>query len=340
MNNYIVTLLILLSVNVFGQNLQETLNEYQDSLSNYGIVAIVDDGKSIQTAQVGWEYENSPIAINNRLCIGSVTKLYTATIILKLQENQLLSIDDSIGKYISHHRYIDSTITIRQLLNHTSGIKDIITAELSNSSLLDPYFDFSDSYLLSLIDTVDFVKGERYAYSNSNYFLLRKIIEIVTDKPYESALEELIIKPLKLTNTYPYHSNKIDFLAHPIIDQQDLHYLPKIGVNKISVGVGNIVSDAKDVNKFIRSLFIDKTILSSKSLTEMKDFQTYKSSKVGLGVFNENFGGRNVYGHTGRTISYISYAFVDESSNTSFVLLCNNANDPFIDKLIEKVCKK
>jgi len=340
MRNLTFILLILFSSNAIGQNLQETLNEYKDSLSNYGIVALVDDGKNMQTAQVGWAHKNSLISINNRFCIGSVTKLYTATIILKLQELDLLNIDDSIGKYIPTHKYIDSSITIRQLLNHTSGIKDIVTADLTNSSLLNPYFDYSDTYLLSLIDTVDFTKGREYSYSNSNYFLLRTIIERATDKPYQSVLEELIIDPLGLTNTFPYHSNQIDSLAHPIIGKQDLHYLPKISVNKISIGIGNIVSDAKDVNTFLRSLFIEKTILSSKSLAKMKDLQTFKSTRIGLGVFSEKFGGRNVYGHTGRTISYISYAFVDETSETSFVLICNNANDHFIDELIEKICEK
>jgi len=339
MRNYIVIFFILFSSSVFGQNLQETLNEYKDSLSNYGIVALVDNGQNMQTGQIGWAYENSQMSINNRFCIGSVTKLYTATIVLKLQDLELLDVNDSIGEYITKHKYIDSSITIKQLLNHTSGIKDIVTAELSNSSLLNPYFDYSDTYLLNLIDTVDFTKGTAYKYSNSNYFLLRKIIEIVTDKSYEAVLEEIIIEPLSLTNTFSYHSRNIDSLAHPIIENQDLHSFPKISINKISVGIGNVVSDAKDVNRFLRSLFIDKVILSSKSLAEMKDFQTYKSTKIGLGVFSENFGGRNVYGHTGRAISYISYAFVDENSGTSFVLICNNANDHFIDELIEKICK-
>ena len=333
--------LILFGSNLFGQTLQEVLNEYEDSLSNYGIVALVDNGEEIVTAKIGWQYEKSPITTNNRFCIGSVTKLYTATIILKLQEAELLSIDDRISKYIAkHNKYIDSTITVRQLLNHTSGIKDVVTAELSNASLLNPYFDYSDTYLLSLIDTLDFEKGTKYSYSNSNYFLLRKIIERVTDKPYEAVVQELILEPLDMSNTFPYHSNQVDSLAHPIIGNQDLHYLPKTGVNQISIGLGNIVSDAGDVNVFLRSLFFDKKILNESSLNEMRNFQEFGTTKIGLGVFKENFGNRDVYGHPGRTISYISYAFVDPKANTSFVLLCNNANDHFIDELIEIICKK
>jgi len=282
-------ILLFVCSHSFGQSsIQNILNEYKDSLSGYGIVALVDNGEEIQTAQVGWAYENTPMQIKNRFCIGSATKLYTATIILKLQEQGLLNIDDSISKYISSHAYIDGSISIQQLLNHTSGIKDIVTAELANASLLNPYADYSDSYLLNLIDTIEFEKRTNYSYSNSNYFLLRKIIERVSDKPYDSVLEEYIIRPLNLLNTYPYHSNKIESLSHPIIEKQDLHYLPKIGVNKISIGIGNIVSDARDVSTFLRSLFIDKVILDSNSLKLMTDFQTFGTTKIGLGVFKNN----------------------------------------------------
>lgn len=338
MKIFVTSLFALFTLCSFGQQLQELLDEYKDSLSMYGIVALVDNGKGPQTAQVGWEYGKSPMAIDNRFCIGSVTKMFTATLILQLQEAQLLDVDNEISKFIPEHEYIDGSITIRQLLNHTSGIKDIVTAELANQSLLDPYFDFSDTYLLSLIDAVDFPKGTKYEYCNSNYFLLRKIIERVSDKPYEAALQELIIQPLGLVNTFAYHSNNIDKLAHPIIEGQDLHSFPKIGVNETSVGIGNIVSDASDVNKYLRGLFIDQQLLNAESLAEMTEFQTFESTHIGLGVFNEEFGKREVHGHTGRTISYISYAFVDSETNTSFVLLCNNANDYFIDELIEKIC--
>ncbi len=341
MKGLLNTILFFACPIIFGQgNVQKILNEYKDSLSNYGIVVLVDNGQDLETGSIGWAYESTPMQTKNRFCIGSVTKLYTATIILKLQERNLLSIDDQIFNYVAKHEFIDSSITIRQLLSHTSGIQDISGAELANAALLHPYADYSDSYIFSLIDTIAFEKGTRYAYSNTNYFLLRRIIEQVLDKPYQSVINELIIEPLNLSNTFPYHSNKIELLAHPIIGNQDLNYLPKIATNQISIGIGNIVSDVKDVNLFLRALFVNKEILNSNSLKLMTDFQTYKATKIGLGVFEENFGDRTLVGHTGRAISYISYAFVDKNTGTSFVLLSNNANDYFIDELIVKICKK
>ena len=317
---------------------QNILDSYKDSLQSYGIVAMVDNGTRVDTASVGFSHDKTPINTNNRFCIGICTKMYTATLVLKLHEQGLLSINDSIYHYLPHHRYIDSTITIRQLLNHTSGLTDFSKNDFINVPLLAPHDDYSDSRILSLLDTVEFEKGSIHGYSNTNYFLLRKIIERVTDKPYENVVQEQIIVPLGLKNTFPYYSNSIESLAHPIIDEQDLQDIPKLGINTISKGIGNIVSDIYDVNKFIRALLIDKTVLQPATVALMTDFYRYRNNKAGLGLFEENYGGRTVCGHPGRQVSYISYAFADTKTGQSFVILTNNANDAYADRIIERLC--
>lgn len=159
----------------------------------------------------------------------------------------------------------------------------------------------------------------------------------LADKPYEAALVEQILQPLELKNTFPYHSRTIEQLAHPIIGETDLHSYPKRGINQVSVGIGNIVSDAADLNAFLRAVFLDKKLLSAPALAAMTDFQAFGENHVGLGAFQETYANRTVRGHTGRTISYICYAFVDVATGTSMVLLCNNANDGYIDLLLEDV---
>ncbi|MCB0735940.1 MAG: beta-lactamase family protein [Bacteroidetes bacterium] len=331
--------MIFLTSNLaFSQGqLQQKLNQYKDSLPNYGIVALVDNGQKLDSASVGWASRNNEITVANRFCIGSVTKMFTATVILMLHEDGLLSLTDSIGQYLPKHAFIDSSITIKQLLSHTSGLKDIVDAKLANRAFLDPYFDYSNAYLLRLIDSVEFEKGAKYQYSNTNYFLLKMIAEKVTDKPFESILLERIINPLGLKNTFPYYAKSTPNMAHPILGSQDLHSYPKRGDNQISVGLGNIVCTATDLNTFIRALFIEKRLLKDNTLAEMCAFAELGKTKVGLGVFAEEFGGKPFIGHTGRTISYISYAFVNIETSTSWVLLCNNVNDHYIDDLAEKL---
>lgn len=347
MTNKIQALLTLFLVSLWGTTaafaqhkgpVQKILDLYKDSLSNFGIVALVDDGKKMDTGVMGYSYDKVKISAQNRFCIGSATKMYTAVLILKLQEKGFLNIQDSISHYIPNHPFIDPAITIKQLLNHTSGLTDILKNDFSNAPFSDPYGDYSDQVLYSKIDTIDFEKGSRYRYCNTNYFLLSKIIERVTDKSYEANLQELIFNPLGLKNTFPYHSNTIENLAHPIIDGQDLHAYPKKANSVLAQGSGNIVSDLYDVNTFIRALLVDKTLLKAESLRLMSDFYTYKNARSGLGLFEENYSNRRFWGHSGRQISYITYAFVDIQTGRSIVVLNNNANDELIDKVFEKIC--
>lgn len=330
---------LIITIKSSAQNwVQRIVNIYKDSIQSYGIVALADNGKIKDTGSIGVSGDKHFITTKNRFCIGSASKMFTATLILKLHEQGRLNIRDSIYQYIPKHNFIDSTITIKQLLNHTSGITDFTKNGFVNTPLLEPYADYSDTYILSRLDTIDFIKGTQYRYSNTNYFILRKIIEIAADKPYEQALQEYIIGPLHMENTFPYYSNQIDQLAHPVINGQDLHQMPKLGTNAISRGAGNIVSDVYDLNKFIRALLIGKTVLKSETLAMMTDFFNYKSEKIGLGLFSESIGNRTVWGHTGRQVSYISYAFIDAESKHSFVVLTNNANDNYAEIILEKLC--
>jgi len=318
---------------------QTVLNVYKDTVTDFGIVALVDNGHQMDTASLGVAYDSVPISTRNRFCIGSCTKMFTAVAVLKLQEKGLLSIQDSIYHYIPKHPFIDSTITIAQLLNHTSGLTDILKNGFLNEPILNPYGDFSDGVLYSKIDTIDFEKGTRFSYCNTNYFLLSKIIERVTDKSWEMNMQELIIHPLGLKNTFPYHANTIENLAHPFIDGQDLDHIPKFANSIVATGSGNIVSDIYDLNTFMRALLIDSTLLSKQSLEAMTAFYACKNTRSGLGLFEETYGNRRMLGHTGRQISYIAYAFVDPRSNESIIVLNNNANDETIDKVFERLCE-
>lgn len=329
---------LLWASSLFAQTtLQESLNVYRDSLTGYGIVALRDHGETSEIAAIGEAWKGRAMTASHRFNVGSCTKMFTAVVVLQLQEEGLLDLSDSLHKYLEPHSFIDSNITLKQLLNHTSGIHDVLGADLANAVLVNPYDNYSFDRLIGLIDTIDFKAGSRYRYSNSNYFLLQHIVEQVTDKPFSWVLYDRIITPLKLENTFPYVSNQIPELAHPIWGKYDLHDIPKQGENKISQGLGNIVTTAGDLNAFVRAIWLDKTLLDSTSLEQMTDFYAYKKNRVGLGMFVEEYAGKKLWGHTGRSVSYIAYAMVDPESGTSYILLNNNANDPYIDRLMEEI---
>lgn len=83
--------------------MKAVLNEYKDSVPNFGIVALIDNGKFLDTASIGYSFDKNPISTKNRFCIGSCTKMFTAVAILKLQEKGLLNINDSLFYYLPKH---------------------------------------------------------------------------------------------------------------------------------------------------------------------------------------------------------------------------------------------
>ena len=145
---------------------------------------------------------NVPLKPEMIFRLGSVTKQFTAVAILQLMEQGKLSLQDSIQKFIKDFPYKGYKITIENLLTHTSGIK-----EYTQLDLPDPFIrrkDFTPKQIIDLFknEPFDFQPGTKFKYSNSGYFLLGYIIESVTNKTYKDFVEENIIKPFGLTNTY------------------------------------------------------------------------------------------------------------------------------------------
>ncbi|CAN5279838.1 hypothetical protein BH09BAC6_BH09BAC6_06200 [soil metagenome] len=167
-----------------------------------GSILVSKNGKIIFEKGYGFQdINNKALNTPNTLFqIGSMTKQFTATVILKLEEQNKLSINDKISKYFPDLKRGDD-ITIKNLLTHTSGLSEIFRDPLYIKE--DKTKPMSKEKLLSFfIDKpLYFEPGTKYTYCNSGYILLGLIIEKVTGKPYEQAVRELILKPLKMTHT-------------------------------------------------------------------------------------------------------------------------------------------
>lgn len=163
-------------------------------------VAVVKNGKVVALRGYGYsDAENRvPVTPNTLFEIGSITKQFTATVMLMLVEAGKVSLDEKARAYLPQLPEAWSSVTVRNLLNHTSGIPNY-TAQ--------PGFswdrDFTPDEILKLATTppVDFAPGERWEYSNTNYYLAGMIIEKVTGRPLARVLEERVFKPLGMTHT-------------------------------------------------------------------------------------------------------------------------------------------
>jgi len=157
-----------------------------------GVVLVARNDSILLAKGYGWrDIENKiPHDTNSIFLVGSVTKTFTATLILYLQERGQLNINDTLTKYFPAYQY-GKKITIKNLLTHTSGIYNY-TEDVSYL----PEKSFSNNIFWNIIkDTpLEFEPGSKYGYSNSNYFLLGLVIEKITGKSYEKNIREIIFE--------------------------------------------------------------------------------------------------------------------------------------------------
>ncbi len=153
--------------------------------------------------------------------IGSVTKTYIATLVMQLEDEGILSINDSLYHWLPSYPNIDSTITIKQLLKHESGIYNLTDNPLFFEVLnQNPLYVWQDEeIILKLVDKPLFKPGETYSYSNTNYILLGMILKKATHKSISTLLSERILIPLNLNHTFLAIEDSLeDNIAHGWFD--------------------------------------------------------------------------------------------------------------------------
>src|SRR2546423_8733091 len=169
-----------------------------------GSALVGDNGKVIYKKGVGlanmeWDIPNAP---DTKFRLGSITKQFTATLILQLVEQGKIKLDGKLIDYLPDYRKdTGAKITIHNLLSHTSGIPSYTSLPGFFTNVSRNPFAVDDFIKKYASGDLEFEPGTRFVYSNSGYFLLGAIIEKVTGKPYEQALRENIFDRLGMKNT-------------------------------------------------------------------------------------------------------------------------------------------
>jgi len=241
--------------------------------------------------------------------IGSVTKQFTAVAILQLVEQGKISLHDSIQQYVRDFPPKGSIITIENLLTHTSGIPDYANADTTNIYIERE--DFTPQRLINYFRNLplEFKPGTKYDYSNSNYVLLGYIIQMVTGKEYHSYMQENIIKPAGLINTY-YASENTIVPKRVTGYTRNSGYYENCDYQTISLGYacGDLMSSVKDLYKWNNVILFNKLI---KKETVEKAFTPYKlnngnSTSYGYGWFIDNQYGSKCIHHEGQVSGFIA----------------------------------
>lgn len=329
MNKTILTAVLFLSIGftAFAQTnldkgkLDNYFNTLEENNKFMGSVAVAKNGKVIYTRAVGFsDVENKIKATeNSKYRIGSISKSFTAVLILKAVEENKLDLNQTIDKWFPEIENAKD-ISVKLLLNHRSGIhnftndKDYLTWNTQPKS---------EKEMVEIIAKggSDFQPDSKAEYSNSNYVLLSYILEDTFSKSYADLLQEDIVKPIGLTNTYVF--GKIDpsdnecksysFIGSWKKETETDHTIP--------LGAGAITSTPTDLTKFADALFGGK-LLKSESLELMKSIK----DDYGMGLVEFPFHDKIGYGHTGGIDGFSSVYSHFADDKISYALISNGTS--------------
>ncbi|MEZ4920749.1 MAG: serine hydrolase domain-containing protein [Saprospiraceae bacterium] len=242
--------------------------------------------------------------------IGSITKTFTAVVIMQLIEEDRLQINDKLAQFFPKIPYAGQ-ITIESMLRHHSGLSD-------------------PDFLQWKYKGKSFKLRKKAVYANTNYVLLAEIAEQLEDKPFAQILHERVFEPCSLNHSH--YGEKSDSLP----PHEAFSYRWKNGWQRVSPsdlsqphGAGSIIATPGDVNRFYAHLFSGK-LLSEKSLNEMKT----TVDGIGIGLMPMQFNTRKAFGHSGRIDGFESTIAYFPDSHFSICYISNGVALPINDVLV------
>ncbi len=259
------------------------------------LIVFVSDGDKEYVATAG---SRRPGA-EQRFRVGSVTKTFTATIVLQLVDEGKLQLDSTLQEHLPGVVPRGGEITIRHLLTHRSGLRDVTEypkwlKEAEQSPLTSPI----SSLRYAASKPLAFAPGSQEHYSNTNYIALGLVFEKVTGRPYAEELEQRVLEPLGLSRTELPKTRRLPDLADA-------------GSNpNLFWAAGAIVSNAHDVARFYSALLSGR-LLSSASLARMKT----TVDGMGLGIWAAEMPCGRAWGHDGRIDDYQTLVYASETGD-------------------------
>ncbi|NBU46570.1 MAG: T9SS C-terminal target domain-containing protein [Flavobacteriales bacterium] len=327
----IVLLFVFGQLKIFAQSfdpnlsadLQYTIDSFRTAYNLKGISASVYvPNQGTWQGVTGESHSGVPITPQTGFGIASNTKLFAGVLLLKLAENGLLSLDDSLYHHLPTFNNVDSTITVRQLLNHTSGLSDVNIAGYPDSMLADPNRVFTPTEIITWVGPPLSAPGTDWYYCNTNYLLAGMIAESVSGQSFSQLLRDSILTPLQLDSTYlaVYESSSV-VAAHPWQGGMDFSSTPRTSINSAAWSAGAMYSTSGEMAQWYKSL-MNGEVLNQNSLNEMTTFVGLGS--YGVGISESTILGRTIWQHGG-TIwgGYNSSMMYDVQSGSVICVLIN-----------------
>ena len=321
-----------ISVDKLPADLQQRVNQVaEQALTETGApsasVAIVRDGQIVSTKAYGKARLDPPEAAqaSMRYSVGSISKQFTAAAILLLEQQGKLSIDDPVSKFLPELTRAHE-VTIRMLLSHTSGYQDYWPEDYLMPPMSEP------TTAQHILDTwgkkpLDFDPGTQWQYSNTNFVIAGRIVEIVSGEPLMQFLKEHIFRPLDMKEVWNSDAQKLQqpdaqgYIRYALGPPRPA---PKEGAGWM-FAAGELAMPAYDLAQWDISI-MNRSLLAPKSYDEMFApvmLKNGSSSHYGLGLFVQNVAGHPVLEHSGEVSGFVSENIVFPKDKMAIAVLTN-----------------
>ncbi|WP_413160460.1 serine hydrolase domain-containing protein [Capilliphycus salinus ALCB114379] len=328
--------------NTVSDQLDEQLNlifdETTDDIPGAFLAIISPRGTWLGTSGFSSLENQTPLTNEDRFQIGSITKTFVATVVLQLVEEGTLTLEDTLDEWLSSEVLENipnsEQITIRQLLNHTSGIVDYSLPLFFQAQNNPGVFlrEWQPEELLTFIANQNayFSPGESWEYSNTNVILLGLIVEAVTGSNIAAEIRSRILEPLGLNNTFFAEEEPIPGgYVNAYWDFDGDGSFNNVSQANLSWAwaAGAMVSNPTDMARFIAGLLSGK-LLETESLAEMltvveaTNSENYDAYGLGIGALESPL--RQWYGHRGLTLAHRSNLFYSPTDDIIYIELINS----------------
>ncbi|MFL4946291.1 serine hydrolase domain-containing protein [Streptomyces sp. MMS24-I31] len=300
---------------------------------------VYDDHAVVYKATEGVADRGTAEAMNtaDRFRIGSVTKTFSAVVLLQLAAEGRLKLDTSVNHYLPG-LLPDDRITVRHVLSHRSGLYDYTDDMFAETvpgfeAVRTKVFTYRELVARSLKHPLTHAPGAVYAYSNTNFVVAGLLSEKLAGHSVRTEYENRIIKPLRLTDTFYVHPDtKIPGRhAHGYLTPDDTKAALVDATDQTvswAQSAGALISSTHDLNTFLSAL-LGGRLLPAAQLAEMERWIPAGTAQAyGLGLRRRDLScGVSVYGHTGAVQGFYTYAFTSKDGRRSLAALVNTSNN-------------
>ncbi|MCX6138445.1 MAG: serine hydrolase [Ignavibacteriales bacterium] len=322
---------------ILAYALQRALDSVRTSQRMAGVsAAVLVPGQGVWQGVSGVSSKTPSISIQPEMLfgIGSNTKAFISTTILSLADAGALSLDDPLSKWLPPYPNITGSVTIRQLLNMTSGLYDYLNDSNAqgDSVAANPTRLWTPEELIrTFVGPPHRLPGGAYSYCNTDYVLLGMVINKVTGKSVSSQIRQRILAPLSLDHTYlEVEEHYIDPVAHPWDSGIDFASIPVTAHFSTLWTAGGVMSTGENMARWVKALY-EGAVISPSARAQMLTFVPASSTQTtgfvwsgyGLGVRRGAYYGKSVLGHAGAVMGYVSIAGYFPTTGVSAVVLFN-----------------